>query len=105
MLSVNYDSGIDSNMIQFPHSPKMRTTTTTPAMISPGESSSPSLLTGGGEGNVVIAVAEVEEYGGLGSVGGGVSPSPPSGVDGVVIGGGGRSTTDGVGVGVGTAEV
>ena len=74
----------------------------TPAMISPGESSSPSLLTDGGE---VMVVAQAEEDGGLGSVGSGVSPSPPSGVDGVVMGGGGRSTTDGVGVGVGTAEV
>ena len=102
MLSVNYDSGIESNMVQFPHSPKIRTTTTTPAMISPGESSPPSLLTDGGE---VMVVSEVEEDGGLGSVGGGVSPTPASGVDGVVMGGGGRSTTDGVGVGVGTAEV
>jgi hypothetical protein len=81
---------------------KMRTATTTPAIIRPDESL-PSLLTGGGERNVVITVvSEVEEDGGLGSVGGGVSPS---GVDGVVMGGGGRSTTDGVGVGVGTAEV
>ena len=76
----------------------MRTATITPAIIRPDESP-PSLLTGGGE---VMVVSEVEEDGGLWSVGGGVSPS---GVDGVVMGGGGRATTDGVGVGVGTAEV
>ena len=53
----------------------------------------------------VIVVSEAEEDGGLGSVGSGVSPSPPSGVDGVVMGACGRSTTDGVGVCVGTGEV
>ena len=79
----------------------MRNATNTPAIIRANESvlSSPPLLTGGGEG-VLVSVVE-----------GGFSPlSPsPSGVDGM----GGfpprgiteDSTTGGVGVGVGTADV
>ena len=78
----------------------MRNATNTPAIIRANESvSSSSLLTGGGEG-VLVSVVE-----------GGFSPlSPsPSGVDGM----GGfpprgiteDSTTGGVGVGVGTADV
>ena len=85
------------------HSPMMRNATITPAIIRGNESvlSSSSLLTGGGEG-VLVSVSVVEgEFDPL-------SPSP-SGVDGM----GGSpprgitedSTTGGVGVGVGTADV